>query len=386
MPRLDNLIASCSAYKPSKHTERQLISFTTHSSYKRCLRLLESRGIHPFKTMPGCKMIGFLLDRRSSWKNIIRHPDVKVMERDVKIRKHDTTPRMTTRTIKPNLPIIKTTLDANKVPWNIKRVQAPLAWKRTLGRPVKLAIIDTGIAKHPDLRIAGGVNTMGGISYYDDNGHGTHVAGIAAGRGLTGLYGVAPNVKLYAVKALDRYGSGYVSDIVDAIEWCIRNKMNVINMSFGIVSGQHSDLLRQAIKRAAKQGIVISASAGNEGPNTTTIDEPASFPETIAVAATNRLNQIADYSNRGMGIDVAAPGTEILSTWLNGKYAIMSGTSMSSPHVAGGAALLLSVRPKLSSARVTTVFRKWSVPLKGYLPIAQGSGLLRLGRIGNLKS
>lgn len=200
------------------------------------------------------------------------------------------------------------------------------------------------------------------------------------------MYGVAPNVKLYAVKALDRYGSGYVSDIVDAIEWCIRNKMNVINMSFGIVSGQHSDLLRQAIKRAAKQGIIISASAGNEGPNTTTIDEPASFPETIAVAATNRLNQIADYSNRGMGIDVAAPGTEILSTWLNGKYAIMSGTSMSSPHVAGGAALLLSVRPKLSSARVTTVFRKWSVPLNGYLPIAQGSGLLRLGRIGNLKS
>ncbi|KQO17466.1 S8 family peptidase [Paenibacillus sp. Leaf72] len=386
MPRLDNLIASCSAYKPSKHTERQLISFTTHSSYKRCLRLLESRGIHPFKTMPGCKMIGFLLDRRSSWKHIIRHPEVKLMERDVKIRKHDTAPQMATRTIKPNLPIIKTTVDANKVPWNIKRVQAPLAWKRTLGRPVKLAIIDTGIAKHPDLRISGGVNTMGGTSYYDDNGHGTHVAGIAAGRGLTGLYGVAPNIKLYAVKALDLYGSGYVSDIVDAIEWCIRNKMNVINMSFGIVSGQHSDLLRQAIKRAAKQGIVITASAGNEGPNTTTIDEPASFPETIAVAATNRLNQIADYSNRGMGIDVAAPGTEIISTWLNGKYAIMSGTSMSSPHVAGGAALLLSVRPKLSSARVSTVLRKWSVPLKGYLPTAQGSGLLRLGRIRNVSS
>ncbi|WP_441912592.1 S8 family peptidase [Paenibacillus sp. MCAF9] len=268
------------------------------------------------------------------------------------------------------------------LPWNIIRVKAPEAWATTRGKSINVAILDTGIANHPDLNIAGGINTINGGSYADDNGHGTHVAGIVAAAGRAGKsLGTAPEVNLYAVKALNEDGEGFVSDIIEGINWCVKNRMNVINMSFGVLGSESSDTLHNAIKRAAKQGIIIVASAGNEGRASGVIDEPASFKETIAVAATTKANKIATFSSRGSGISVSAPGENILSTWLGGKYKKLSGTSMASPHVAGGAALLLAARPRHSRYAVKTRLQKKAFKLNNYSSFAQGAGLMQLDHI-----
>ncbi|WP_169507501.1 S8 family peptidase [Paenibacillus harenae] len=285
------------------------------------------------------------------------------------------------------MPLITPATAPALIAWNVDRIKAPAAWKTTRGKSIKVAVIDTGIAKHSDLLIAGGVNTINNGSYADDNGHGTHVAGILASIGASGkIAGTAPEVELFAVKALDRDGEGYLSDIVEGIDWCIQNKMQVINMSFGLLSSEGSGILRNAVKRAFKKGIIIVASAGNSGSSSGKIDEPASFPETISVAASTRSDQIAGFSSRGKGISITAPGENISSTWLNGKYRTVSGTSMASPHIAGGAALLLAGKPGLSPAAVKSKLQQRAKTLNGYNIRSQGSGLLQLDRIFGNKS
>ncbi|WP_337101713.1 S8 family peptidase [Paenibacillus sp. YIM B09110] len=285
------------------------------------------------------------------------------------------------------MPTSKPTAKASLITWNISRVKAPQAWVTSKGSPMKVAVIDTGIANHPDLRIAGGVNTINGGSYSDDNGHGTHVAGIIAALGTNdNIIGVAPEVELYAVKALDANGEGYVSDIVEGIDWCISRQMNVINMSLGITGSESSGVLHDAVRRAVRQGIVIVASAGNSGESSKQIDEPASYEEVIAVAASTKANQIANFSSRGPGIAITAPGQQILSTWPGNSYKKLSGTSMSSPHVAGGAALLLSRRTSLSPAAVSAGLRRKAIKLDNYSVLAQGSGLMQLDQIFDIIS
>mgnify|MGYP001272983261 CR=1 FL=1 len=267
--------------------------------------------------------------------------------------------------------------------WNICRVQAPDAWARTEGDGVRVAVIDTGIAKHANLDIAGGVNTTNTkSSYYDDNGHGTHVAGIVAATGKDGMQpGVAPKASLYAIKALDHEGLGYISDIIEGINWCINNKIQVINMSFGLLPGEQSAALQEAIQKAYNNGIVCVASAGNSGTSNGRIDEPASFSETISVAASNRNDEIASYSSRGQGIDITAPGTNIRSLTPNNGYIEMSGTSMSCPHVAGGVALMLAADKSLTPDQVSEKLKSWAKSLNGYNQQAQGSGIMQLAAI-----
>ncbi|GGG57083.1 S8 family peptidase [Paenibacillus radicis (ex Gao et al. 2016)] len=396
MPRLEQLLTIHSRRAPSKYTVRKLIAFKTGNSYKRCLRYLNVNGIRPFKRIPGSKMIGCLFDSRLSWEKIRKHPSIKLIEPDKKLRTHAFLPSpLGTGMSKPSrTPQFKSVSKPNTrrnsrasllssscppdMPWNLCAIAAHKAWKRSQGASVKIAIIDTGIAPHPSLRIAGGINTVNGGSYADDNGHGTHVAGIAAATGVKGCQGVAPNVKLYAVKALDHAGAGYVSDIIDGIEWCIRNKMSIINMSFGLERGDSSEALHNAIRKAVRKGIIVVASAGNSGPNTFQLDEPAAFSETIAVAATTRENRIANFSNRGNGITIAAPGEDVRSTWLNGNFLTVSGTSMASPHVTGGAALLLALKPGLTPSEVKVLLKKQALQLDDIPVTAQGSGLLQL--------
>jgi subtilisin family serine protease len=138
------------------------------------------------------------------------------------------------------------------------------------------------------------------------NGHGTHVAGTIAGlRNRFGVVGAAPKAKLYAVQAFDSNGEAFTSDIIQGIDWCIRNRMQVINMSFGLT--QFSASLQEMIRKAHRSGIVMVASCGNSGKSKGVIDYPARFPETIAVAASTENNKIADFSSRGAGISLAAP-------------------------------------------------------------------------------
>jgi len=231
------------------------------------------------------------------------------------------------------------------LPWGIDRVDADRVWTASTsaskGGAVKVAVIDTGIQlNHPDLvgRIKGGVNTINSRkSYTDDNSHGTHVAGIiAANDNSAGVIGVAPLVSLYAVKVLNRNGSGYLSDIIEGIDWSIANKMQVINMSLGASMG--TTAFHDAVIRARNAGITVVAASGNDGG---AVLYPAAYPEVVAVAATDNANTVASWSNHGPEVDVAAPGVSIYSTYLGSTYATLSGTSMATPHVVGTVALLL---------------------------------------------
>lgn len=332
MSKLKKILKSCTTCIPSKKTSRQLITLRSSESYKRCLKHLKDLGISPFKTVSSNHMIGCYFNTNVSSDILVRHPYIKKVEKDFQIRAHGLLQNKPIKYRVPAGPLLTPATFPASVPWNICRVQAPAAWSTTKGKTIKVAILDTGIANHPDLRITGGINVIDGGSFADDNGHGTHVAGIVAATGKSGkLTGVAPAVNLYAVKALDKNGDGYVSNIIEGINWCIKNRMNVINMSFGILNSESSKTLHEAIKRAAKQGIIMVASAGNSGITYGKIDEPASFSETIAVAASTITNKIATFSSRGSGIGLTAPGENINSTWLNGTYAKVSGTSMSSP-------------------------------------------------------
>ena len=257
------------------------------------------------------------------------------------------------------------------LPWGVDRIDADLVWDNdepklevdpgaNAGGGIKVAILDTGIdLDHPDLQanIKGGINTINPRkSPDDDNGHGTHVAGIiAAVDNAVGVIGTAPEAWLYAVKVLNRQGSGYVSDIIEGLQWCIANGMQVVNMSFGTSSDVQS--LHDAIVGAYNNGIVLVAAAGNSGPADNTVLYPAKYPEVIAVSATDENNCIAEWSSRGPEVELAAPGNNVYSTFKGGGYATISGTSMASPHVAGSAALVIAsgvtdkseVRSKLQS-------------------------------------
>jgi minor extracellular protease Epr len=347
---------------------------------------MKAIGIKPFKTVSRSRIIGCHFHKSLSWQALARHPEVKLIEKDFKIRAHGALRSKAVKLGGMSIPLLTPATSPAFVTWNIRRVKAPEAWASTRGKSIKVAIIDSGIANHPDLQIAGGINTINGGSYADDNGHGTHVAGIIAAAGKGGkVIGTAPEVNLYAVKALDQYGDGFVSDIIDGINWCITNRMHVINMSFGILDSNNSGTLHEAIKRAAKQGIVLVASAGNSGKSSKQIDVPASFKETIAVAASTRANKVADFSSRGKRIGLTAPGDRILSTWLNGKYERLSGTSMASPHVAGGAALLMAAKPGLSASLVKRRLKSRAFKLKKFKSRAQGAGLMQLDHIFKAK-
>lgn len=238
--------------------------------------------------------------------------------------------------------------------WGIQRINAQKTWSSGVtGKGTKIAVIDTGISTHEDLVIAGGVAfTDYTTSYQDDNGHGTHVAGIIGAKNNTiGTIGVAPDANIYAVKALDADGSGYVSDIISGIDWSITNQMNIINLSLGLSS--ESLALKEVVNKAYNSGVLVVAAAGNSGKTDgtgDTVNYPARYDSTIAVAATNSLDARAYFSSTGMAVDVAAPGDRILSTFIGNQYVYMSGTSMAAPYVAGNLALLKQADPMLSAS------------------------------------
>src|SRR3989339_337951 len=233
---------------------------------------------------------------------------------------------------------------AQELPWGIDRINAEIAQSTTGGLAVKVAILDTGIdLDHPDLlnNIKGNVNTISSRrSGNADNGHGTHVAGIIAeGDNSIGVVGVEPEIYLYAVKVLGKNGSGWLSDIIEGFDWCINNKMQVVNMSFG--SSGDNQSFHDAISKTYAAGVVLVAAAGNDGA-ANTVNYPAKYPEVIAVSAIGQDDKLAGFSSFGPEVDIAAPGVTIKSTYNDGYYKSLNGTSMACPHVVGVAALVLS--------------------------------------------
>ena len=241
----------------------------------------------------------------------------------------------------------KAQLLPQQVDWGISQINAPAAWNNTTGSGVKIAIIDTGISrKHPDLTVSGGINLLGTSSskkWNDDNGHGTHVAGIiAAHNNSIGVIGVAPDAELYAVKVLDQYGGGRISDVIEGIEWAVQNDMDIISMSFGTT--EYSQALNDSSASAYNAGILLVASAGNNGDgnlSTNDVMYPAKLESVIAISAIDQNNIAVSWSADGSEVELAAPGVGIYSTWLDGGYHSMSGTSMAAPFVSGVAALMM---------------------------------------------
>lgn len=250
------------------------------------------------------------------------------------------------------------------VPSGVRLLRVPAVWKRTLGARVNVGIIDTGIDyHHPDLQpvISRGINLVNPRTLpFDDNGHGTHIAGTIAATGRQAMTGIAPQATLFPVKAFDHNGSAYVSDIIKGIDWCVQNGIDIINMSFGMK--KRSEAMLEAVQSASRAGVVVVASSGNDGRRGF-VDYPARFPQTISVGALDRKGAVAPFSNRGRRIDVYAPGEKILSTWPNRKYHEMNGTSMATAHVTGILALVLSVRPRLSPAQLKRIVAAAQVPL-----------------------
>lgn len=234
----------------------------------------------------------------------------------------------------------------DEVPWGVEKIGAPRFWNETKGQGVKVAVIDTGISrKHPDLQgqVKGrAIFANNGKGFRNIDGHGTHVAGtIAAVANQKGIVGVAPAVELYDVRAFAPDGTASTADIVEGINWAIQHKMDVINMSFGTSEDNYA--LRHAIREASRAGIILVASAGNNGGK---LEYPGAYREVVAVGAVDKENKLADFSSRGPGLDVVAPGVGIKSTWLKNQYRVLDGTSMAAAHVSGMYALMLSTKNK----------------------------------------
>ncbi|MEQ8155062.1 MAG: S8 family peptidase [Clostridiaceae bacterium] len=292
-------------------------------------------------------------------------------------------------------------------------VKAPGAWNtnKTTGKGIGIAVIDTGVYPHPDLsgRIIAFKDFVGKkTAPYDDNGHGTHVAGDMASDGA--LYkGTAPGADIIGVKVLNKSGSGYLSTVIAGIQWCINNKdlygIKVISISLGstAVQSYKDDPVCEVVGLAWTSGITVCAAAGNEGPESGTISSPGINPRIITVGAIddkNSLNfndyEIAGFSSRGPTIDnlpkpdIVCPGTNIISlrspystidkqnksARVGKRYISLSGTSMATPICAGMAALILETDSTLTPDAVKDILKNTARPLNNLnAPNIQGNGL-----------
>lgn len=269
---------------------------------------------------------------------------------------------------------------------NDNDIDAPEAWDITTGDPdLIVGIIDTGIDyNHEDLKDniwinpgESGANSNNGVDDdgngyvddfrgwnfifntndpYDDNDHGTHCAGTvgAVGNNGKGVVGVNWRVKLMALKFLGQDGSGSTADAAEAIIYAANNGAKVLSNSWG--GGQASQTLEDAIKYANQRGVIFVAAAGNDGLNN---DNTSSYPSNyavanvVAVASSDRNDNLSSFSNYGRSsVDLAAPGSSILSCRPLGRYQLLSGTSMATPHVSGAFALLWAKYPTLTTQQV----------------------------------
>lgn len=331
-------IAYIQTAKQSKtpRTESKLIGFKSPLKTDQQERIMEDLGIQVKEYLPLAD--AYLCEIcKEQVQSLSANDDIEFIEDDytVKIQVMPYDPLIIGKKFKKK--------HKQEIPWGIEKIGANSVWKYTDGRNVKVGIIDTGVEQgHPDLKdniaLAQGVISPNLVK--DDNGHGTHIAGtIAALNNNIGVVGVAPKANIFSVKAFDSYGSGKVSDIIKALEWCVDNKVDVINMSFGI--NEQSTAFERAIRQTYEHNIVLVAASGNSGGNNSVL-YPAKYPQVIAVAASNLGDQSASFSSGGPEVDVIAPGENILSTYLNSKYKSLSGTSMAAPHVTGLVALILS--------------------------------------------
>jgi subtilisin family serine protease len=291
------------------------------------------------------------------------------------------------RWVEPNRRFAPSSLAAPTDPffrkqWALRSARVPRAWRTSVGGEVTVAVLDTGIdMSHPELArnlwtnpgelpgngvdddhngfvddVHGADTVNGDGDPADGAGHGTAVAGVIGARGDNGagVSGVAWRVRLMPVKVLPDHGFGTTASLVAGIRYALANGARVLNMSLN--GADRSLALEEAIAAADAQGVVVVASAGNDGANR---DSVASYPASVAspavvsVASSDRGGRLAYASAYGaISVDIAAPGDNILSTDLGGRYGTHSGTSFAAAYVSGAAALLAAARPAASGAQV----------------------------------
>ncbi|MCW2799045.1 MAG: hypothetical protein JWQ70_517 [Aeromicrobium sp.] len=245
--------------------------------------------------------------------------------------------------------------------WALTRFHAESVWKKSTGSGVVVAVVDTGVsASHPDLkgRVLSGTDLVApGTSANDENGHGTHVAGIiaAVAGNKRGIAGLANNARILPVRVLDSKGSGSSDDVANGIIWAVKHGADVINLSLG--STQTDTAEQAAVAYAVSKNVVVAAAAGNDGCRAgllglgrTRPSYPAAYPSVLGVGAISSDGSLASYSDCGSWVDVVAPGNGILSTMINkpssdlgcsagSGYCTLSGTSMATPYASAAAAL-----------------------------------------------
>lgn len=271
--------------------------------------------------------------------------------------------------------------------WNISKVGAHRAWGRALfGAGIKVAVLDTGISRHKDLIVYGGASFVPGTKNYNDkNGHGTHCAGvIGANINGTGIIGVAPLARMYAVKVLDDQGRGSFSAMLAGMAWALRNKMHVVSMSLGSSRPPVAALIRM-VELLNKAGITVVAAAGNSyGSDFPHVNTPANCPGVIAVGAVDKNSKIGYFSSRGgkfNQVSISAPGVGIASTFPTNSYRSLSGTSMACPHVAGAVALIKRRFPTATPAWIKQRLERTARDLGGPgHDSTYGAGLLSCDR------
>ncbi len=303
---------------------------------------------------------------------------------------------------------------------SVSRIQAPAFWSTYSyrGGGKVIAIIDTGVDyTHPDLGgcFGAGCKVIGGYDFVnrdhdpqDDNGHGTHVASTAAGNSAT-VPGVAPDASILAYKVLDATGSGSDSLAIAGVERAVdpnkdgntADHVDVINLSLG-GAGDANDPVSQAVDNATAAGVLVVASAGNDGRSFFTINSPGAAHTALTVGATDENDQVTDFSSRGpttsiygLKPEIVAPGVNVCGaraadntlgeTCVDDTHIQLSGTSMAAPQVAGAAALLRGVLPTLTPAEVKSLLVQNSVDL-GYAAFMQGAGRLDVAAAGNART
>lgn len=228
------------------------------------------------------------------------------------------------------------------------------------GRDIKIAILDTGVSNHTDLHVAGGESFIeSNRDFEDDNGHGTYLAGIIAGlNNESGIVGIAPKSEIYGVKVLDEKGRGTYSQVIQGIDWSIKNRMNIISIGF---SGQHeSDALYRAIQKAAEEDILLVAPgylSDGEGRSS----YPSAFQDVISVGV---IEENEDLLPRGSDIDIYLPETATISTGKDNNYGVMSGPSIASAQLTGIASLLWSEEKDKSAKEIKETIEEFTISVE----------------------
>lgn len=283
--------------------------------------------------------------------------------------------------------------NTGKTPYGVTMIQAKNMWSESSrGEGINIAVIDSGCdIDHESLK----ENIVFVRNFTDEDkknpnividrvGHGTHVAGIIAANGNNNtVVGVAPWANLYILKAIDKTGSGKVSWVINAINYAVEKKVDIISMSLGMPNNDPK--LEKAIKHAVNNNILVVCAAGNEGDGNSGDFEysyPASYVDVISVGAVDKKGVPASFSNANLVVDLVAPGVNVVSTYPNNQFASLSGTSMAAPHVSGSLALLKNwsheeFQRDLTQEEIYAQLIKYTKNL-GYPRTVQGNGLIYL--------